>query len=342
MSLRKSPEISEKLLAANRRNAQKSTGPRTSEGKRRASHLGRHSYATPNLEAFRQMTIVGDEPELLGRLERDLTEAWQPSNAMQALIVADLAMLYFKKAALERTLRLKRMLEVQQLVVATEDHMLGRDVIEPPIDDVFLRRFGYRGVEPCQRAFAESQRLLDLLQAHLEELDWNVAPIMKALYGESPTVPAENIQRLFRALAAAEKPNGADANESTGADETEATRADGTEPSGDNEIDSTGADGTEAVRDDETESTVAELKRLIAEEKRASLAEEEAFRRDQESIYNLRLGFHWAPITANWGTALQKDRMLDSAIDAKAKLLMRLQGRRASGRRGSAKKQRGR
>lgn len=342
MSLRKSPERTERMLAANRRNAQKSTGPRTPDGKRRASHLGRHLYATPDPEAFRQMAMVGDEPELLGRLERDLTEAWQPTNAMQELIVADLAMLYFKKAALERTLRLKRMLEVQQLVVATEEHLLGKDVNDPPIDDVFLRQFGYRGVEPCQRGFAESQRLLDLLQAHLEERDGDVAPIIKALYGESLTVPAENIQRLFRALAAAERPNGGDATESTGADETESTGAEGTEPTGDDEIDSTNAGGTEAVGDDEIGCTVAELERLIAEEKRASVAEEEAFRRDQESIYNLRLGFRWAPITANWGTALQKDRMLDSAIDAKAKLLMRLQERRASGRRKSAKKQRGR
>jgi hypothetical protein len=290
MSLRKSPDLSEKMLAANRRNAQKSTGPRTPEGKRRASvHPRWHSHATPESEAFREMAMVGDEPELLGRLERDLTEAWQPANAMQELIVADLAMLYFKKAALERTLRLKRFLEVQQLAVAMQEHMLGRDVDEPPIDDVLLRKFGYRGAEPCQRAFAESQRLLDLLKDRVERRDWagDLAPIMSALYGENSTVPAENIQRLFSALAAAQGQNGADG----------------------------------------IETQVAELERLIAEQERACVAEEKSYLREQESLYNLRLGFQWAPITANWGTALQKDRMLDAAIGAKAKLLMRLKGR---------------
>jgi hypothetical protein len=290
MSLRKSPDLSEKMLAANRRNAQKSTGPRTPEGKRRASvHPRWHSHATPESEAFREMAMVGDEPELLGRLERDLTEAWQPTNAMQELIVADLAMLYFKKAALERTLRLKRFLEVQQLAVAMQEHALGRDVVEQPIDSILLRQFGYRGAEPCQRAFEESQRLLDLLKDRVERRDWagDLAPIMSALYGENSTVPAENIQRLFSALAAAQGQNGADG----------------------------------------IETQVAELERLIAEQERACVAEEKSYLREQESLYNLRLGFQWAPITANWGAALQKDRMLDAAIEAKAKLLMRLQGR---------------
>jgi len=294
MSLRKSPEVTERMLAANRRNAQKSTGPRTPEGKRRAStHPQRHFYATPEPEAFHQMALVGDEPELLGRLERDLTEAWQPANAMQELIVADLAMLYFKKAALERTLRLKRFLEVQQLGAAMKAHLDGTDIDEKPIDDFLLRQLGYRGVDPCRTAFAESQRLLDHLRDRVEQREWagDVASIMKALYGECRTVAAESISRLFRALAAAQGQNGPDGNEA----------------------------GVEAE--------VAELAHLIEQERQNSIAEEKSYLRAQESVHNLRMGFKWAPIHSNWGAVLEKDRMLDAAIDAKAKLLMRLQGR---------------
>jgi hypothetical protein len=54
MSLRKSPKLTAALLAANRQNAQKSTGPRTARGKTRARLNGlRHGRRSPLFVSFR-------------------------------------------------------------------------------------------------------------------------------------------------------------------------------------------------------------------------------------------------------------------------------------------------
>ena len=53
MSLRKSPELTPALVAANRRNAQQSTGPRTRSGKARARLNGlRHGRRSPLFASF--------------------------------------------------------------------------------------------------------------------------------------------------------------------------------------------------------------------------------------------------------------------------------------------------
>ena len=70
MSLRKSPTRTPALLAANRRNAKKSTGPRTARGKAwtRFNSL-RHGLRSPEYIQFR--TTLLDAPA--GRVERTAT-----------------------------------------------------------------------------------------------------------------------------------------------------------------------------------------------------------------------------------------------------------------------------
>src|SRR5271169_772465 len=95
MSFRKKLTVTPAKLAANRKNAQKSTGPRTEAGKRRASlnHFTTGYYATLDSQRRQALDTLGDEPEKLARLQQDLMASWRPVNAMQALTVADLAQL---------------------------------------------------------------------------------------------------------------------------------------------------------------------------------------------------------------------------------------------------------
>jgi hypothetical protein len=79
MSLRKSPQRKPKLLAATRRNAQHSTGPRTAAGKQNSklSALKHGRYALP--ENHRQSRLcgmaLGEDPEELEWLKAELMTA---------------------------------------------------------------------------------------------------------------------------------------------------------------------------------------------------------------------------------------------------------------------------
>jgi len=110
MSLRKSPARSRALLAAVRNNGRKSKGPITPEGKlRSAMNSFQHGlYTKPDVDTRELMLTVGEDPKLMQRLESELREALQPANAMEALIVADIARLYLARGVVENSVRQTR------------------------------------------------------------------------------------------------------------------------------------------------------------------------------------------------------------------------------------------
>ncbi len=77
-------------LAANRRNAQKSTGPRTAAGKRRAAlNSQRRGLASPEIE--RQLQERGEDPDDFRRLHRDLVALFPPHVASDETAVRVMA-----------------------------------------------------------------------------------------------------------------------------------------------------------------------------------------------------------------------------------------------------------
>src|SRR5208282_6169176 len=77
-------------LAANRRNAQKSTGPRTAAGKRRAAlNSQRRGLAPPEIE--RQLQGRGENPHDFRGLHRDLVALFPPQEASDESAVRVLA-----------------------------------------------------------------------------------------------------------------------------------------------------------------------------------------------------------------------------------------------------------
>jgi hypothetical protein len=79
MSLRKSPQLTPSLLAAARRNAQHSTGPRSAAGKQNSklNAMKRGRYALP--ENLRQARLrgmaLGEDPEEFQCLKQELMTA---------------------------------------------------------------------------------------------------------------------------------------------------------------------------------------------------------------------------------------------------------------------------
>jgi hypothetical protein len=84
-------------LAANRRNAQKSTGPRTAAGKRRVALNGRSRGLIPE-ELERQLVARGEDPREFRRLHRDLTAIFHPRERAGFPAVLLIALTWWEKA----------------------------------------------------------------------------------------------------------------------------------------------------------------------------------------------------------------------------------------------------
>src|SRR5271166_948959 len=90
------PSLSPARLAANRRNAQKSTGPKTKAGKRRAALNGRRlDIAFPEIE--RQLRARGEDPRDFRGLHRDVAALFQPRDVVGEAAVQLLAMTWWEK-----------------------------------------------------------------------------------------------------------------------------------------------------------------------------------------------------------------------------------------------------
>jgi len=97
MDLPKRRTLTAARLAANRRNALKSTGPKTAAGKRRVSlNTLRAGLCSPELE--RELRARGEEPRDFRRMHRDLIALFRPGNQGEKDGVEAMALAWWKKA----------------------------------------------------------------------------------------------------------------------------------------------------------------------------------------------------------------------------------------------------
>jgi len=98
MALPKPSNLSAARLAANRRNALKSTGPKTPAGKRRVSlNKGRDKeLCSPEVE--RELRARGESPRDFRRMHRDLIAIFRPGDSWEKRGVETLAFVWWKKA----------------------------------------------------------------------------------------------------------------------------------------------------------------------------------------------------------------------------------------------------
>jgi hypothetical protein len=153
MSLRKSPVMTSAALAANRRNAQDSTGPRTAAGKARARRNAfKHGRYVASDVSRQTMLALGEDPEEFENLYQNLLRAYEPADPLWAKQVEDLAKLYWRRGRLERArdalLRQRmfqsqleqeeRLVEIERATFPdTEDRMV--EVLQPSLRDPVAR-----------------------------------------------------------------------------------------------------------------------------------------------------------------------------------------------------------
>jgi len=98
MMVPKSSTLSPARLAANRRNALKSTGPKTAAGKRRVALNGRPAGTLCSPELERQLRARGEDPRDFRRLHCDLIALFRPDDGPEKDGVETLARVWWDKA----------------------------------------------------------------------------------------------------------------------------------------------------------------------------------------------------------------------------------------------------
>jgi len=325
-------KVSERRIAANRRNARKSTGPRTPLGKRNACrNRYKHGfYAIPDKKTREEMFRIGEDPDLAARFERRLARAWQPADDMQAMFVADLARLYADKAQMRKVLRATRLGELREQETAIERTDLALSH-EEAIDESELRDLGYRGMKPSQAALDESQRLLTSL------FERNVA----RLWGEGQ----EDAGGDTRLSIAGEAPMlGAPSRATNGLGESLSETFEllyGARPHGVGRmiIDLFGLlaehpEKADVPLDDPEHGLTGTLRLQLAtcieRERMAVMFEERHYQMQKAEEAAGDFGSEWLPGSENWGRAQMQDARMDRLIESKVKLLIRLKRLRHS------------
>jgi hypothetical protein len=103
MSLRKSPQRTPELLAAKRRNAQRSSGPRSDAGKQHSklNALKHGQRASPENDRL-VMLALGEDPQEFEDLKQELMTTYGPGDPLWQKQIDDLARLYWRRQRLER------------------------------------------------------------------------------------------------------------------------------------------------------------------------------------------------------------------------------------------------
>jgi len=202
MSLRKAPQLTPQLLAAARRNAHRSTGPRSPAAKRNSKLNALKHGAYVCAENQREsMQALGEDPERFEALVEELRGACAGGDALLEKQVEDLAWLYWRRERLERALaglnrralqgleerQQRRRQEMARVTFEASRHELLEWQVEAPSNDrgVELRlKLSYLGVilEEVRRGLHRSCQHQVLESIYGGERGWRMKSIYALVY----------------------------------------------------------------------------------------------------------------------------------------------------------------
>jgi hypothetical protein len=186
-----------KALEARRSSARKSTGPRSAEGLRRVT---RNLPGGPGIVTGRG---PGGSPET-ETLLAGLTEAFDPANPAERLLVEELARLQRRKQRNQEAqegliqknlgrLRRERSERQRQLTLESSDY---------PARSAAAAGLLY--MEDCPAKFRELARLLNVVKNDFElgNLSAEVEELLKSIYGPNPTMRGARVLGTYQSLLA--------------------------------------------------------------------------------------------------------------------------------------------
>ena len=287
--------LTHKEIEARRRNAKKSTGPRTRAGKRRAAlnalKYGTHPWPQSPAET---MQDLGEDPREYDHFLAGLAAALAPADAVERMLVEDIATLAWKKRRLNRAqegLQLRN-LELLHLGRQRQALEVGRDSAD--VSQAEVIKIGLRRSAKSPAKFGEILSYLDMLTEAVEKNDFSqdANPIFAALYGEEPTLRGAQIIHLYHRFQEAEE-------------NTE--------------------DAEDPVDPNEDRALVAGLKVALYEETRDVAEEYALYLQEHVHVSPALRNATLAPTNPEWRAMIRQEYTLDRLIERKLKLLMRMQ-----------------
>jgi hypothetical protein len=273
-------------LESRRRNAQKSTGPRSDAGKRRvALNALKYGYYTGPHTLEQSMLLMGEDPHEFRAFRDSLIASRQPADAIERMLVEDVAMLAWKKRRLNRAqqglqLRNLEMLELDRHRQALE---VGRESADVSQEEVL--KSGLRRLSKSPAKFGEILSHLDTLAALVARKDFSqdIEPAIAMLYGETPTLRGAQIANIYEQL------------------------------------------GEEGVETEEHRALAASLKIAIEEETRDVIEEYTLYLQEYVHVSPALRDSALAPLHPQWISIVRQEYTLDRLIERKLKLLNQIQ-----------------
>lgn len=288
MSLRQSPTLTPALLAARRRNVEKSTGPRTLAGKQRVKFnaLKHGRYASPH--AFHEsLRALGEDPEEFDRLCQGLLLAAELTDPLWVTQVEDLAKLYWRRARLERgrdalLRRQLESLEAQQVLRQEQVKLNTIDASEDRILDI--------NPSLAQDPVVRLRQILSYLEVIRQQVTRRAfqhrqATLVQYLYGDGMSWRVRLVHSLLSRFARAQS-----------------------------------SDFPPDLDDNDHQRLIALLDEEIASVKEAFEPSLRASEQSPSTARDLRL----LPSGEQWAALLRQEEALDRAIDRKVKILLSL------------------
>lgn len=304
---------------ARRRNAQKSTGPRTAEGKRRVAENG-HCAATPRPEQ-RVLPI----PNLTGASEKlavELAEAFEPANVAERLLVEELARLHARKRSNQEAQTGLILKSWGKLARERAEHQLELTLEHSDHPAPLAVAAGYITMEDSPAKFRQLSRMLTLLKEDVGVGNFSRGGemLLKAIYGPCPSMRGAGILGNYQTLlesGSAQQPIASGAGPAFEAAEARSVPAPPPEDS--EEVPATHRHGSdlEGVRE--------ALLRALQEEKSLLAAKYVAFLDEHIPSPETLERAAFVPADEAWRTLIHQDQSLDRQIERKTRLLLFMQ-----------------
>jgi len=202
MALTKAPIVTEKKAAANRQNAQHSTGPRTEAGKQNSSLNGLVHGLYSNTRTYAAMVALGENPLDFERLRARLGGTWGYGfDPLMDVEIDEFAWLLWRKQRVE--VARDSMLVARKEQADTEGRRRQREHLRDTVDLEEAARIGLRRMKDSPAAYEQTLVTLNLLKEDAERREFANDHLghMLYLYGEEPTDRGLTIKNLFRELA---------------------------------------------------------------------------------------------------------------------------------------------
>jgi hypothetical protein len=201
------------LVAANKANARKSTGPRTELGRSHSRRNAVKHSVFANVSRI-SMMVLGEDPANYKKLRECLRRVFQPQDGFEQMLVEDMAEIRWRRRRVIRA-------EVGILVVK---NLQFEEQQERYVDARERRRVGLSGLTPSISNFCQIIRCLKALKDSIESEGFNEGNLtyLNIVYGDECAGHGRDLLDLFK--RGCQEAREAKDGTATAAEEAEKTR----------------------------------------------------------------------------------------------------------------------